>query len=100
MNDESEMTDEEFKRHEADRLRFMARPGSFTPTHTVNSATDERLYRVIFSLLVIVAYFSFFATGFGIAVHNFYLISAGAASSSNWVYALIGVLMVWISSAR
>lgn len=97
-NFEEPANNEEFEWSEAERLRFMAKPSSFAPSQS--TAEDSALLRILFASIFIAAYFSFFAAGFGIAVHNFYLISAEAASASNWVFALIGVLMVWISSLR
>lgn len=55
---------------------------------------------VFLLLLMAVVSFAFFALGIGLAVHNFYLISAGLATGANWLYAISGALIAWFAMGR
>lgn len=78
---------------EADRTRFLAQPSSFTPSGGILPYRQSSGSGLI--LLLTALHFLLFAGALGVAVHNFYLLSAGLDSGWNWVYAGLASFVLW-----
>lgn len=78
---------------EADRNRFTAQPSSFTPSGGSRAFRQSDGGALIFFLTVF--HFVLFAGALGVAVHNFYLLSAGLGTGWNWIFAGIGSFVLW-----
>lgn len=78
---------------EADRIRFLAQPSSFTPSGGVLPLRQGSGSSFVFLLTAL--HFLFFASALGVAVHNFYLLSASLGGFWNWIYAGLASFVLW-----
>lgn len=85
---------EEFERSEAERLKFMAKSGFFTPS---GGTLEGPGYKFFFSLMGLLFSFGLWVAAFGGVVYNFGLIAESNATGWNWVFALACCFYLWVN---
>lgn len=85
---------EEFERSEAERLKFMAKSGFFTPS---GGTLEGPGYKFFFALMGLLFSFGLWVAAFGGAVYNFGLIAVSDSTGWNWVFALACCFYLWVN---